>query len=231
MMLVVLGALLVAFAPQARAQEDLSLTAAHAGRPESDAPARAEPDEASFAVELAELRLVDRQARIAEGWVLVGYGSASIAAGAVLSGIGAEQNDERLLAAGLGTLGWGAINALFSIFLLDLSGDVLRDIEADRSARGSDLVAAREDAAGAQWSAATLIALNAGLDVFYVFTGILLALIGDAASPGDWTFGGREALIGYGASMSAQGGGLLIYDVITWLFAQDRGDRLLRMGR
>jgi hypothetical protein len=187
--------------------------------------------EASFSAELAELRLRDREARVAEGWVLVGYGGASIAAGAVLGGIGAEQNDERLLAAGLGTLGWGAINALFSIFLMDLGGDVARDIEADRGARGADLVAAREDAARDQWSTATLIALNAGLDVFYVVTGILIALIGDAASPGDWAFGGREGLIGYGAAMTAQGGGLLVYDVITWLFAQDRGDRLLRMGR
>ncbi len=192
---------------------------------------RAQDDDAELAAELAELRLRDREARIAEGWVLVGYGGSSIAAGAVLSGIGAEQGDERLLAAGLGTIGWGAINALFSLFLMDLSGDVARDIEADRSARGADLVAAREDAARDQWSTATLIAVNAGLDVFYVVTGILLALLGDAAGPGDWAYDGREGLIGYGAAMSAQGAGLLIYDVVTWLFAQERGDRLIRMGR
>lgn len=202
----------------------------HATAQEREMPAL-DDDEASFAAELAELRRRDRDARIAEGWVLVGYGGASIAAGAVLSGIGAEQGDERMLAAGLGTLGWGAINALFSLFLMDLSGAVARDIEADRDARGADLVAAREDAARDQWSTATLIAVNAGLDVFYVVTGILLALIGDTAGPGDWAFGAREALIGYGAAMSAQGGGLLIYDVVTWLFAQDRGDRLLHLGR
>lgn len=190
-----------------------------------------EAEDAALAEELYALRLGDREARLAEGWVLVGYGGASIATGAVLAGIGASNGDERLLWAGLGTLGWGAINAVFSIFLMDLSGSTLRDIEADRSARGDALTEAREDAARDQWNTATVIAFNAGLDFFYVATGILLAILGETAGPGDFAFGGREPLIGYGAAMAAQGAGLLIYDVVTWLFAQDRGDRLLRMGR
>jgi hypothetical protein len=198
-------------------------------------PVAGEAEEASDDVALAEelyaLRLGDREARLAEGWVLVGYGGASIATGAVLTGVGASNGDDRLLWAGLGTLGWGAINAVFSVFLMDLSGSTLHDIEADRSARGDALTEAREDAARDQWNTATVIAFNAGLDFFYVATGILLAILGETAGPGDFAFGGREPLIGYGAAMAAQGAGLLIYDVVTWLFAQDRGDRLLRMAR
>lgn len=188
-------------------------------------------DEEVQAEALYQLRLGHREARTNEGWVLVGYGGASIAAGGVLTGIGAAQNDERLLWAGIGTLGWGAINAVFSLFLMDLSGSVQRDIEADRSARGAELTAAQQDAARDELHTAAIIAVNAGLDVFYVATGILLAVIGGISSPGEWSYGAREGLIGYGAAMAAQGGGLLIYDVVTWLFAQDRGDRTLALGR
>ena len=114
---------------------------------------------------------------------------------------------------------------------MDLSGAVRRDIEADRAARGADLDAAREDAAREEWRTAAIIAVNAGLDVFYVATGILLAVIGGISSPGEWSYGAREGLVGYGAAMAAQGAGLLLYDVVTWLLAQDRGDRTLALGR
>lgn len=189
------------------------------------------PDaEAGLAERLADARRANLDARAREGWALVAFAAASVATGAVLAVAGAEAGDDRTLWAGLGTAGWGAINAVFSLFLFDLSGATGRDIEADRAARGADLVAAREEAARAQWSTATLVAVNAGLDVFYVAAGLLLFALGDLADPGDgWTYDGRDALVGYGGAMAAQGGVLLVYDVVTWILAQDRGDRLLAM--
>jgi hypothetical protein len=212
----------------------LWLTTSPAPAGAQDAPDLAEaaaPADEGVAEELYRLRLGHREARMNEGWTLVAFGGVSLAAGGILTGVGAAQNDERLLWAGLGTLGWGAINAVFSLFLMDLSGEVRRDIDEDRHARGADLTAAREDAAREQWRTAATIAVNAGLDVFYVATGILLAVLGDLSSPGEWSYAAREGLVGYGAAMAAQGGVLLVYDVVTWLLAQDRGDRTMALGR
>lgn len=188
--------------------------------------------EAVLAERLASMRRANLDARANEGWTLIAFAAASIATGAVLAGAGAAAHDDRTLWAGLGTAGWGAINAIFSVFLFDVSGAIARDIEADRSARGADLVAAREDAARHQYGTATLVAVNAGLDVFYVATGLLLFALGDLSDPGDgWTFDGRDALVGYGGAMAAQGAVLFVYDVVTWILAQERGDRLLQMAR
>lgn len=235
-LLVVLG--VASGAADAAAQDAGDLPApsprdAVADEPNAEAPEEAvvPVDEAVLAEDLYRLRLGHLEARANEGWALVGYGGASIAAGGVLAGLGAAQHDERLLWAGVGTLSWGAINALLSVFLFDLSGGVRAAAEEDRTARGADLRAAREDAARDEYHTGAIIAVNAGLDVFYVATGILLAVIGGLSSPGEWSYGAREGLIGYGAAMAAQGGGLLIYDVATWLLAQDRGDRTLALGR
>jgi len=235
-LLVVLGVACGAADAAAQDADDLPAPRegdAAAAEERAEAPCEgAEPvDEAVLAEELYALRLGHREARANEGWALVAFGGASIATGGVLTGLGAAQNDERLLWAGVGTLSWGAINALLSVFLFDLAGSVREGAEADRSARGADLRTAREDAARDEYHTGAFIAVNAGLDVFYVATGILLAVIGGLSSPGEWSYGAREGLVGYGAAMAAQGGGLLIYDVVTWLLAQDRGDRTLALGR
>lgn len=172
---------------------------------------------------LAALRLSHRQARHTEGYVLLGWALASVVGGGVTAGAGYQ--DERWLGAGLGTLGWGAINALFSIFLFDLSGGQQRDIEADRALRGRALDLAREDWAAGQYSTAAIIAVNAGLDVFYVATGILLWVIAAQTSPE------LRWLEGYGAAMAVQGGALLGYDVTTWIAASQRGDEARTLFR
>ncbi len=172
---------------------------------------------------LAALRLAHREARTSEGIVLLGYGLASIVAGVLAAGIGNQ--DERWLALGLGTAGWGAINALFSVFLFDLGNGRLRDIESGRSLRGDGLDRAREDWAADQYSTAALIAVNAGLDIFYLATGILLFIIGDQMAPD------LQALQGYGIAMAAQGTGLLAYDLTTWIAATQRGDQARTLFR
>lgn len=172
---------------------------------------------------LASLRLAHRDARTTEGIVLLGYGLASIVVGALAAGIGYQ--DDRWLGFGLGTAGWGAINAIFSIFLFDPGDARLRSIESARSLRGDVLDHAREDWAADQYSTAATIAVNAGLDVFYVVTGILLFVIAGQMTPE------LQSLEGYGIAMAAQGTGLLAYDLTTWIAATQRGDQARMLFR
>lgn len=178
---------------------------------------------ASDAERLAALRRGHRDARRDEGLVLLSYGLASIALGAVAAGVGHQ--DERWLGFGLGTLGWGAIDALLSLLLLDLGGGQLRALDADRALRGVALDHAREDWAAGQYRSGAVLAANAGLDVFYVVTGALLFVIGARSSP---ELGWLE---GYGIAMASQGTGLLAYDVITWIAATQRGDQARSLFR
>jgi hypothetical protein len=212
-------ALALPLSVRAQAPETVSETAVTA------APALVLPStlDAAAADRLASLRLSQREARHTEGYVLLGWALASVVGGGVIAGAGYQ--DERWLGAGLGTLGWGAINALFSIFLFDLSGGQLRDIEADRALRGRELDVAREDWAAGQYSTAAIIAVNAGLDVFYVATGILLWVIAAQSAPE------LRWLEGYGAAMAVQGGALLGYDVTTWIAASQRGDEARALFR
>lgn len=178
---------------------------------------------ASDADRLATLRRSHRDARTTEGFVLLGYAIASIAVGAFAAGIGNQ--DDRWLGFGLGTMGWGAINALFSIFLFDLGDARLHRIESDRSLRGDGLDRAREDWAADQYSTGALIAANAGLDIFYVATGIFLYVIAGQMTPE------LRSLEGYGIAMAAQGLGLLAYDLTTWIAATQRGDEARMLFR
>ena len=67
--------------------------------------------------------------------------------------------------------------------------------------------------------------LAAGLDVFYVATGLLLWVLGREAEPEErW-------LEGYGLAMTVQGAALLVYDGVTWAFAADRASRMRSLLR
>ncbi len=189
------------------------------------APARAASIDAD--ARLAELLAAERTSQLQErrsaGWVLMGFGVASALAGGVAAGVGYE--DPWWLGAGLGTASWGVINALASLALLELGGASERRIAIERLMRGSALDRARADAARDQYGSASILALNAGLDVFYIATGILLAILAPLLpSP-------EPALEGYGAAMAAQGTGLLAYDLVNWILAAARGDRLHELGR
>jgi hypothetical protein len=174
---------------------------------------------------LAEVRLVNRQDRIDEGVVLLGWGALSMIAGGVLAGVGLADRDDLWVGFGLGTAGWGLVNALLSLALLDLGDGQRQAIERERDLAGELLERAREDAAAAQYQTATILAVNAGLDAFYVVTGILLWIVGESAATDD------RGLMGYGAAMASQGAALLAYDTVTWLLAGARGDRLRTLYR
>lgn len=180
--------------------------------------------DAALADELAVERLAQRGERYAEGMWLLTYGIGSIVAGGVIAAVGHE--DPFWLWAGLGSAGWGAINLWFGLPMMDLGGGNAREIEAQRALRGDALDDRREDLASDQYGAAGVLAFNGGLDVFYIATGIFLAVVGaellDTRSP---------ELAGYGVAMAAQGLGLLAFDVFGWIRAQDRGHRLQRLDR
>ncbi len=174
---------------------------------------------------LADTRLADRQDRIDEGVLLLGWGLMNAIAGGAIAGVGGSDRDDYWLAVGIGTGGWGLVNAALALTLLDLGGAGLRAIEEARGLSGESLERAREDAAAAQYQTGTLLAVNAGLDVLYVVSGILMWVIGQQSAPEE------RALMGYGAAMAAQGTALLGYDVVTWLFATARGERLRTLLR
>lgn len=169
---------------------------------------------------LASMRRANRQDRIDEGVLLMGFALLSAIGGGVTAGIGANDGHTLMFSLGLGTAVWGVINAAFSAFLFDLSQDQLRLIESEGALTSEALLAARDRAAAAQDGTAMWIAVNAGLDVFYVATGLLLFVLGDQMQPTD------DGLRGYGLAMAAQGAALLAYDGVTWVFATERAARL-----
>lgn len=169
-------------------------------------------------------RLRQRGERIDDGLVILTYGLASVVLGGVAVGVG--HDDPWWLGAGLGTLGWGAVNAVLSLGLLDLDGGLARAIAEDREGlRGSARTERREQLAREQYVSATIFAVNVGLDVLYVVGGVLLAVIANLMESPEPT------LEGYGAAMAVQGAGLLAFDIAEWVRSLDRGDRLMALER
>lgn len=173
-----------------------------------------------IADELADVRRAQHIERREHGHVLFWTGIASVIGGGVVAGVMHE--DPFALMFGIGTAGWGAVNAGLATGLLDLSGAGLAQIEADRLLRGDALRAARERALRAQEQSGAFFALNLGLDVFYVATGVLLFLLADQIeSEQDAQF-----LRGYSAAMTSQGAFLLGFDLVEWLVSAARADRI-----
>lgn len=170
---------------------------------------------------LAEERARQRAERVDEGLVLLTFGLASVVLGGLAAGVAHE--DPWWLGAGLGTAGWGAVNAALSVGMLDLGGGLARRIEDERALRGSARRERTRELMRDHYVSATVFAVNAGLDVFYVATGVLLAVIANLLdSP-------EPALEGYGVAMAVQGVGLLAFDVVEWIRSLERGDRLLAL--
>lgn len=186
------------------------------------ARARAQDErDARVAEALAAETLRIRDERRDAGLALLSYGLASVVGGALMAGIGNE--DPRWLGAGLGTLGWGAVNAALSIGLFDF-GAADREAAVQRLMRGRTLERERQDRARSHYASASVFALNLGLDVFYVASGILLAFLATELDRPEPT------LEGYGWAMAGQGLGLFVFDLVEWCAAVGRGDRLHDLG-
>lgn len=173
--------------------------------------------DAPLAARDATLRLELREEKIAEGAVLLSFAGASVVGGAATAAIGMD--DFRLLSAGLATAGWGLVNGILALFLLDLSGDALTAAQASRAMTGERLFADIEGLASDQGTSALIFAVNTGIDLGYIATGILMALIGFNARPED------QGLIGYGLAQAAQGLGLFAFDLACWMRSSEREGR------
>lgn len=173
-----------------------------------------------IADELADVRRAHHVERREAGHVLFWTGVVSVVAGGVVAGVMHE--DPFALMFGLGTAGWGAVNAGLAIGLLDLGDGGFARIEADRLLRGEELRAARERALRAQEQSGAFFALNLGLDVFYVAAGVLLYFLADQLE------GEQDAqfLRGYSVAMSSQGAFLLGFDLVEWIASSARASRI-----
>jgi len=166
--------------------------------------------------ELRELRLEHLDAREAEGWVLMGWGAANVLGGGLVAGLG--HDDEVLLSAGLTSTGWGLVNCLLSLLLLDLSGDRREEILDGRHGDVTDPVEVRERAMADQLRSGQIFALNLGLDVFYLGSGLLLYLLGREKDE-DW-------LSAAGLTVVGQGVFLFGFDLVNWIGANGRASEL-----
>lgn len=175
---------------------------------------------APMASELADVRRAHHAERREAGHVLFWTGVASVVAGGVVAGV--MHDDPFALMFGLGTAGWGAVNASLAIGMLDLSGGGFARIEADRLLRGEELRAARERALRAQERSGALFALNLGLDVFYVAAGVLLFFLADQLE-GEQN---AQFLRGYSVAMASQGAFLFGFDLVEWIASSARADRI-----
>lgn len=173
-----------------------------------------------IADELADVRRAHHVERRAAGHVLFWTGIASVVGGGIVAGVLHE--DPFALAFGLGTAGWGAVNASLAFGMLDVTGAGFARIEEDRALRDRELFAARERALRAQEQSAAFFALNLGLDVFYIATGVLLFFLADQIQSETEA----QYLRGYSVAMTAQGTFLLGFDLVEWIASAARANRI-----
>lgn len=181
-----------------------------------------EPD--PVAVQLTEARLDHHRERREAGFALLIGGLLSVAGGAIVAG--ALNDDPFWLSFGLGSAAWGAVNAGLSIGMLDIGDGGFARIREQRELRGEALADLREDEIRRHLSAATTFALNLGLDVFYVATGVLLFFLADQLEDVD-----PDYLRGYSVGQIGQGAFLFAFDLVEWIGSEARADRVARVPR
>jgi hypothetical protein len=166
---------------------------------------------------LTELRLDARTERATAGDWLLAWGGVSAIGGGVFAII--QHDHQAQLAAGITSASFGVINALLSIGLFDLSGARERRILDDR-ARPDAYARLREQEIVAELHSGQFYAINAGLDVAYIATGVLMYLLGAARTRSDtWEKG-------VGVAFISQSAFLLAFDILNWANANARAARL-----
>jgi hypothetical protein len=166
---------------------------------------------------LTELRLDARTERATAGDWLLAWGGVSAIGGGVFAII--QHDHQAQLAAGITSASFGVINALLSIGLFDLSGARERRILDDR-ARPDAYARLREQEIVAELHSGQFYAINAGLDVAYIATGVLMYLLGAARTRSDtWEKG-------VGVAFISQSAFLLAFDILNWANADARAARL-----
>jgi hypothetical protein len=204
----VLGCVLVAALPSPAGAQYVDLT-----RPDPVADA------------LTDVRLSLWTERREAGVVLLTGGVLSVLGGALSAGV--AHQDPFWLSFGLGSAGWGAINAALAIGMLDIGDGGFARIEAGRALRGEELARARERAIRDQHRTATTYAVNFGLDVAYLATGVLLFFLAEQVLDDPYD---QDLLRGYAAAQTGQGAFLFVFDLVEWLASEARADRLAEVG-
>jgi hypothetical protein len=167
--------------------------------------------------QLTELRLDARSDRATAGYWLLGWGGVSAIGGGVFALV--QRHHQAQLAAGITTASFGVINALLSIGLFDLSEARERRILGDREQRDA-YARLREEEIVAELHSGQFYAINAGLDVAYIATGVLMYLLGAARTRSDtWEKG-------VGVAFMSQSAFLLVFDILNWANANARAARL-----
>lgn len=165
------------------------------------------------AAALAALRLEARASRRVAGFWLVAWGGASTVAGAAVAIAG--HDNQAVLAAGITTASFGLINAALSIGLFDLSGAQAQRIRREAT-QTADYARLRDEAIAAELQSGQFYAVNTGLDVAYIATGVLMLVLGVTRSRSDaWEKG-------VGIAFMSQGAWLLAFDIISWIAANQR---------
>ena len=153
---------------------------------------------------LIPLRLGHVEERRREGLGLTLWGGAAILGGALVAIIGRE--DRTLVAFGVTTISFGAINLPLGLGLMDLRHRY-RDEALALTAAGAEEVAAQLDLwQRAERGKRASFAVNAALDVIYMLAGALMIGLAERTRHPDSNRGA-------GWGMISQGLGLLIFDV------------------
>lgn len=170
------------------------------------------PRDAVAMQRLADLRLSIRSERRTAGIWLLGFGLVSVVAGGATAVIG--RHEHVWLAAGLTSASFGAVNALLSLGLMDLSGADLSEILRERTS--GSFAELREAQMLRHLASGQFFAINSGLDVAYIATGALLTVIASVRSqPDRWELGAGLALV-------SQGLCLLLFDIVNWMQSNTR---------
>lgn len=179
-------------------------------------PVAAQPPDDALAGRLREVRLEHSAERERAGWMLLSWGVANAVGGGIAAGVG--HDDPVVLTAGLTSAGWGVVNGLLSLFLLDLGGGRRREILQGRLGDTTEPEAVRRQAMVDQLRSGQIFALNLGLDVGYLVSGALLFALGRETD--------SDPLAAAGATIAAQGLVLFAFDLHEWLGANARAEEL-----
>jgi hypothetical protein len=180
-----------------------------------------ELDDPSPLEQLTRLRLDAQQERISAGYWLLGWSALSLVGGGALAL--SQHAHPAFLAAGVTSAGFGVINALLSLGFFDLSGAREQRIFDDRT-RDDVFTELREAELVAELRTGQFYAINAGLDVAYLATGVLMYVLGASHSHSrtDWEKG-------VGVGFMSQSVFLLGFDGINWIDANQRAARVRRV--
>jgi hypothetical protein len=167
---------------------------------------------------LRRVRTANLEEQRREGWWVFGWGIASALAGGVVAI--ALRDEPEWLSFGLTTAAFGAIDAGLALGMVDLSGTEREAIDAGRLGDLTDSKAILDESITAQRKAGQIFALNFGLDVAYIASGLLMFFLGRAQDPDE------GLLTGSGIAMISQGAFLLGFDLIAWIRTGQRAEAL-----